>query len=70
MVSFIAFVFFVIGCIGYYRLTRAFFEMRDLLRQTNAHAAAQTELLQTHTRLLAAIANAADPVGPAALSQN
>lgn len=42
----------------------ACFQMRDLLRVMSANSQTQTELLQTHTRLLAAMANAANPVEP------
>jgi hypothetical protein len=53
---------FVLGLIGCWLVYSAFFEMRRLLRCIDANTKKQTELLQTQTRLLAAIANAADPV--------
>jgi hypothetical protein len=58
----LGFLFFVLAVVGAWCFYGAFYEMRRLLRQINQTAQAQTELLKTHTRLLAAIANAADPV--------
>lgn len=57
-------VLFLIAIVCTWIVWNAFFQMRDLLKVISANALAQTELLQTHTRLLAAIANAANPVEP------
>jgi hypothetical protein len=62
--DFIALIVFVAGVVGFWIFYGAFFEMRRLLRAINANTEAQTELLRTHARLLAAIANATNPVEP------
>ena len=60
--SFFELVSFIVFLVGAWCFYSAFYEMRRSLRAIREQAELQTELLQTHTRLLAAMANASDPV--------
>lgn len=53
MDALVAFILSILGAIGYFLLIRAFYQMRDFLREISVSTQAQLEIMRTHTKLLA-----------------